>query len=262
MSDITLNRYLIEGTNAQRLLFTPDPTDQSTIGPGLFSLPIWYETDTGDIYIWDQNGTAWVLVVSGGGSGITQLTGDVIATGPGSVAATIANAAVTLAKIANAAANSKWLGSGAAGSGAAYTENSFGNGLEVSGTTAQMTANQRLKPISAVFDGGGSVIANGKTVYAVYVPYACTITAVTMAADQSGSIILDIKKCAHGSFPGSLTSIVASAPPTLSSAQQSQDTTLTGWTTSVSAGDILQFIVNGAPTSVTWVQCALTVSVG
>jgi hypothetical protein len=40
------------------------------------------------------------------GSYITALTGDVTASGPGSVAATIANSAVTLAKMANLAANS------------------------------------------------------------------------------------------------------------------------------------------------------------
>lgn len=62
----------------------------------------------------------------------TDLSGDV--TTSGGVATTIANSAVTLAKIANAAANSRWLGAGAAGSGGAYTENTFGNGLTVSGT--------------------------------------------------------------------------------------------------------------------------------
>jgi hypothetical protein len=48
---------------------------------------------------------------------------------------TIDNAAVTLAKITNAAANSKLLGSGSAGSGAAYSEITLGTGLSMSGTT-------------------------------------------------------------------------------------------------------------------------------
>jgi len=42
---------------------------------------------TSEIYIWD--GSAWVLA-SGGGGGITDLTGDVTAVGPGSAAATVA----------------------------------------------------------------------------------------------------------------------------------------------------------------------------
>jgi hypothetical protein len=63
------------------------------------------------------------------------LTGDVTGSGTGSFAATIANSAVTLAKIANAAANSKLLGSGATGAGVAYTELTLGTNLSMSGTT-------------------------------------------------------------------------------------------------------------------------------
>ncbi len=47
----------------------------------------------------------------------------------------IADAAVTLAKIANASANSKLVGSGSAGSGAAYSEVTLGTGLTMTGTT-------------------------------------------------------------------------------------------------------------------------------
>lgn len=45
-------------------------------------------------------------VPAGGGGGITALTGDVTASGPGSAAATIASGAVSLAKMANLAADS------------------------------------------------------------------------------------------------------------------------------------------------------------
>lgn len=51
-------------------------------------------------YVW--SGTAWVAAGGGGGGGITALTGDVTASGTGSVAATIANNAVTNAKMATA----------------------------------------------------------------------------------------------------------------------------------------------------------------
>lgn len=71
-------------------------------------------------------------------SGATSLTngdlsGDV--TTSGTLVVTIGAAKVTLAKIANAAANSKLLGSGAAGSGASYAEITLGTNLSMSGTT-------------------------------------------------------------------------------------------------------------------------------
>lgn len=67
------------------------------------------------------------------------LTGDVTGSGTGSFAATIGATKVTLAKIANAAANSKLLGSGDAGSGASYTELTVGSGLTMTGTTLSST---------------------------------------------------------------------------------------------------------------------------
>lgn len=62
-----------------------------------------------------------------------DLSGDV--TTSGTLVTTIANSAVTLAKIANAAANSKLVGSGASGSGAAYSEITLGPTLAMSSTT-------------------------------------------------------------------------------------------------------------------------------
>lgn len=62
------------------------------------TLAIALDTDT--LYIY--NGAAWqVLASPSSANAITALTGDVTATGPGSVAATIAAGAVTTAKIAN-----------------------------------------------------------------------------------------------------------------------------------------------------------------
>lgn len=90
----------------------------------------------------------------------------------------------------------------------------------------------------------------------VIVPFAGTITSVTLLADQSGSIAFDIWKDTYANFPPTVDdSIVASAPPTISSATKSQDTTLTGWTTAVAAGDILRFYVDGEVTTIT--RCTL-----
>lgn len=60
-------------------------------------------------------------------------SGDVTSVGDG--ATTIANGVVTLAKIANAAANSKILGSGETGAGSSYVELTLGTNLSMDGTT-------------------------------------------------------------------------------------------------------------------------------
>ncbi len=92
---------------------------------------------SGNVPVYDINGD---IVDSGtppsSGGGITQLTGDVTAgPGSGSQVSLIPNSTVTLAKIQNAAASSKLLGSGASGSGSPYSEISLGTGLSMSGST-------------------------------------------------------------------------------------------------------------------------------
>jgi len=65
----------------------------------------------------------------------------------------------------------------------------------------------------------------------------------------SGDIVVDIWKDSYADFPPvDADSITASTPPTLSSADKSQDTTLTGWTTALSAGDVLRFNVDSVAT--------------
>ncbi|HVY85366.1 MAG TPA: DUF2793 domain-containing protein [Caulobacterales bacterium] len=112
--------------------------------------------------------------------------------------------------------------------------------------------------IAFVIDGGGSAIATGVKGN-LMIPFDCTIASATLLADQSGSIVIDIWKDDYANYPPtSADSIVASAKPTLSSAAKSQDTTLTGWTTSISAGQTLRFNVDSA-TTVTRVTLLLKV---
>ena len=114
-----------------------------------------------------------------------------------------------------------------------------------------------------VIDGGGSALTTGMKGY-LEVPYACTITRATLLADQSGSVVVDIFRSTYSDFappthPVSGDKLTASAPPTISTATKSQDATLTGWTTSLAAGDVLAFNVNSA-TTITRVTCSLKVT--
>ena len=99
-----------------------------------------------------------------------------------------------------------------------------------------------------IIDGGGSTITTGQKGH-IRVSFACTINRVTMLADQSGSIVVDIWKDTYANFPpADADSITASAPPTISGAQKSEDSTLSGWTTSIAADDILAFNVDSVST--------------
>jgi hypothetical protein len=113
--------------------------------------------------------------------------------------------------------------------------------------------------LTFVIDGGGSAITTGEKGH-LEIPFACTITQVTMLADQAGDIVVDVWKDTYANFPPTdADSITASAPPTISSAQKSQDATLTGWTKAITAGDILAFNVDSCAT-ITRVTISLKVT--
>lgn len=102
--------------------------------------------------------------------------------------------------------------------------------------------------IGITIDGGGSTITTGTKGF-ISIPYACTINSVTLLADQTGSVVVDIWKDTYANYPPTVAdTITASAKPTLSSASKSTDSTLTGWTTSVNAGDVIGFNVDSAAT--------------
>jgi len=99
-----------------------------------------------------------------------------------------------------------------------------------------------------VIDGGGAAITTGIK-GDIEVPFACTISAVTLLADQSGSIVVDVWKDTYANFPPTdADSITSATPPTISTATKAQDTTLTSWTKSITAGNILRFNVDSCTT--------------
>lgn len=114
--------------------------------------------------------------------------------------------------------------------------------------------------VGYTINGGGSVITTGVAGNGLYIPFACTITSVTMQANTTGSIVIDIWKDSYANFPPTVAdSICGSAKPTITSSNKSQNSTLTGWTTSVSAGDILYFNVDSV-SSISNVVLTLTVT--
>lgn len=132
------------------------------------------------------------------------------------------------------------------------------NGLEFNTTDLQMTTNQRTRTIFYVIDGGGSTITTGIK-GDLPIDINCTIQSAELLADQTGSIVVDIWKDTYANYPPTVgDSITSSAPPTISSAVKSLDSTLTGWTKTITAGDTLRFNVNSI-TSIT--RCTLGLKV-
>lgn len=114
-----------------------------------------------------------------------------------------------------------------------------------------------LRAVTLVVDGGGNPVLAGTKKPNVIIPFSCTITGWKIIADQAGSIQFDVWKDSFANYPPTVgDSITGSAPPALAAALKSSSSALTGWTTSITAGDILKFSVTSAST-VTWVSVAL-----
>jgi len=126
-------------------------------------------------------------------------------------------------------------------------------------TVAASNVLQHVKVCSIVLiiDGGAAITTGVKGF--LEIPFACTITRATTLADQSGSIVVDIWKDTYANFPPTdADSITSATPPTISSATKAQDSTLTSWTKTITAGDILAFNVDSC-TTIERVTISLTV---
>lgn len=110
-----------------------------------------------------------------------------------------------------------------------------------------ISAHSGKKVLLVEIGDGTNVITTGTKGYGRS-PWAGTITKATVletsATPVAGSIVLDVWKDTYANWPpANGDSITASAKPTLSTASKSEDATLTGWTTSVAAGDTFGFEV-------------------
>jgi hypothetical protein len=139
------------------------------------------------------------LTSSGGGGGVTDGDkGDITVSGSGATW-TIDDTAVTLAKIQNAAASSKLLGSGASGSGAAYSEITLGTNLSMSGTTLNATGGGSTQPayvtgryyapplVGMTIAASGAVTANTARFYPVYFTQSVTVDTLAGRVATAGT---------------------------------------------------------------------------
>lgn len=198
------------------------------------------------------------------------LTGDVTGSGTGSFATTIANDAVTYAKMQNVSATDKLLGRSTSGAGDVEEITCTAAGraiLDDSDASAQRTTlgvgaigtlPTIATTITVTFDGSGSVLTTGAPSQA-RIPdlKAMTITSWTLVSEQSGSVVIDVWKSTYSSYPPVVGgSIAGTEKPTLSSADKNQDTSLSTWSTSIADGDCLIFNID----SVTTIEkCVLTI---
>ena len=106
---------------------------------------------------------------------------------------------------------------------------------------ADIPSGLRARAVGMSFNGGGSAIALNSISYIAAVPFAGTISAWDLCVD-TGTATVDVFKIATGTgLP--TASITASATPAIASNNCLHSATLTGWTTSIAAGDRLAFKV-------------------
>ena len=87
------------------------------------------------------------------------------------------------------------------------------------------------------WDGAGVALVAGQTVRGTAMT-AMTITDATVLSDLAGNCTIDIWKDTYANYPPDIAdSIVGGSPPALVASDKSVDSALTGWTTSVAAGD-------------------------
>lgn len=122
-----------------------------------------------------------------------------------------------------------------------YGTNSSG----VRGWYAQPVAPAQILTRGAAFIGGGNAVVS-LPVNNVTIVYekSYTITRVTIVTTGgSGSCTVDIWKSTVGTAPTVGNSITGGTPPAISAAISYDNSTLTGWTTAISPGNTLTFVL-------------------
>lgn len=93
----------------------------------------------------------------------------------------------------------------------------------------------------------GALTAGVNTVYRRVLASGNVTKVSLLTAGGTGSAVVDVRKGSYAAFP-TVASICAAAKPTISSGIKYEDSTLTGWTLAVTAGEILAFVVESTST--------------
>ena len=129
--------------------------------------------------------------------------------------------------------------------------------LRSSGTAAAWATQNTVAAV--IVDGNGAPFSTGVKAY-LQIPFAATITSVTLLADQTGSVVVDVWKDTYANFPPTVAdSICGASKPTITASNKYTDSTLTGWTTGITANDVLAFNIDSV-TSITKLTISLTLA--
>jgi hypothetical protein len=123
---------------------------------------------------------------------------------------------------------------------------SVSGGLLFTGTGGiGLATNQRMRSLNALFP---AVVANAAQDFSVAV--ACTIRRVTLLANPSGNVTVDIWKTTFAGYPPTAVNSICPGPakPIINAGSKLENTTLTGWTTNVLAGDTLRVVIESVTT--------------
>ena len=155
------------------------------------------------------------------------LTGDVTGTGTGSFAATIANSAVTLAKLATLSANSRLLGS--TPSGTSVSELIVGTNLSITGNTLNASGSGSGTVTSTsvtTANGVSGTVANPTTTPAITLTLGAitpssvaatgTVTGSNLSGTNTGTQTISLTGDVTGTGTGSFAATIANSAVTLS----------------------------------------------
>jgi hypothetical protein len=127
------------------------------------------------------------------------------------------------------------------------------------GIQSKQIQNVRHAPLFTFLNNGAVLNTGPQSSAYLELPFDCKIIAVRMYGAPSGSIVVDLWGNTYANYPPTdADSIVASAPPTISSGVKSEDTTLTGWTTLLTAGSGILPNIDSV-TNMTWAKLVLIV---